>query len=182
VRRISVTGGSGSGKTTLGRALAKRLGVPFIELDSIFHQPDWQPLPVEEFRSRVAAAAANDGWVIDGNYSKVRDLVWARADTVIWFDLPRSTVMRQVITRTLRRAITRQELWNGNRERPLSLLRLDPNKSIIRWAWTSHGRQTERCALAATDPTNAHLNFIRITSRQDIDQLLQSPVTTPDTR
>jgi len=45
-----------------------------------------------------------------------RDVVWTRADIVVWFDLPRRTVMRQVVTRTLRRAITRAELWNGNRE------------------------------------------------------------------
>jgi adenylate kinase family enzyme len=92
VRRVSVVGNSGSGKTRLGRMLAERLGVPFVELDAIFHQAGWQPLPPEEFRARVEAAAAGDGWVIDGNYSTVRDLVWARADTVVWFDLPRLTV------------------------------------------------------------------------------------------
>lgn len=88
----------------------------FVELDSIFHQPNWEPLPVPQLRAAVAAIVAADAWVIDGNYSAVRDLVWARADTVVFFDLPRRMVMRQVGWRTARRATTGAELWNGNRE------------------------------------------------------------------
>ena len=75
VRRVSVVGTSGSGKSTLGAALAARLGVEFIELDAVYHQADWEPLPTPEFRRRVAAATASEGWVIDGGYSKVRDIV-----------------------------------------------------------------------------------------------------------
>ena len=89
VQRVSVVGNSGSGKSTLGAALAARLGVPYVELDSIFHQPGWAELPRDEFRERVGALADGDAWVIDGNYTAVRDLVWARADTVVWIDLPR---------------------------------------------------------------------------------------------
>ena len=51
-----MVGTSGSGKTTVGRALAARLDIPFIELDSIFHQPGWTELPEEEFRERYADA------------------------------------------------------------------------------------------------------------------------------
>jgi adenylate kinase family enzyme len=87
VRRVAVVGNSRSGKTSLGRELARRLAVPFVELDAIHHQPGWRPLPKDEFRRRIAAVVADDGWVIDGNYSGVQDLVWDRADTVIWFDL-----------------------------------------------------------------------------------------------
>ena len=136
MRRVSVVGNSGSGKSTLGRALAARLGVPFVELDAIHHLPGWEPIDVPEFRRTVGGIVDGDGWVIDGNYSAVRDLVWARADTVVWFDLPRRTVMRQVLWRTIRRGVTREELWNGNRERLSTLFRLDPQESLLRWAWT----------------------------------------------
>ena len=125
MRRVSVVGTSGAGKSTLGAALAARLGVDFLELDSVFHQPGWVPLPREEFRERVAVAVAGERWVIDGNYSMVRDLVWARADTVVWLDLPKRTVMRQVIWRSFRRAAARVELWNGNRERWRNFFALD---------------------------------------------------------
>src|ERR1017187_1525754 len=66
VRRVSVIGNAGSGKSALARALAARLGVPHVELDGIYHQPGWIPLAGEEFVRRVGAAAAGDGWVIDG--------------------------------------------------------------------------------------------------------------------
>jgi adenylate kinase family enzyme len=172
VRRVVVVGNSGSGKTWLGRALAGILDVPFVELDAIYHQPGWRPLSVEEFQRRVGEVAAGDSWVVDGNYSAVRDLVWARADTVIWFDLPRRTVMRQIVGRTLHRALTRAELWNGNREPITGLFRLAPEQSIIRWAWTRHGRYHRRYREASTDPAWAHLTFIRIGSRADVRRLL----------
>jgi adenylate kinase family enzyme len=78
VRRVSVVGVSGSGKSTLGRELAARLAVPYAELDALFHQPDWAPLAEDQFRSRVTGIASGGGWVIDGNYSAVQPLVWAR--------------------------------------------------------------------------------------------------------
>ncbi|MEV0127769.1 shikimate kinase [Dactylosporangium sp. NPDC050688] len=170
MRRVSVVGNSGSGKTTLGRAVAARLGVPFVELDAIYHQPGWTPIGVEEFRRTVAELAGGDGWVIDGNYGAVRDLVWARADTVVWFDLPRRTVVRQVLWRTVRRGVTRQELWNGNREHLTSLLRLDPQRSLLRWAWTRHKDYHDRYTRAAAE--RGDLDFIRIGSHRDAARLL----------
>jgi adenylate kinase family enzyme len=172
--RVSVVGNSGAGKTTIGRQLAAALGVPFIELDSIFHLPGWQELPPEEFRSAVANRVAGDAWVTDGNYTTVREIVWQRADTVVWLDLPRSVIMRQVVRRTLRRVITREELWNGNREPFGNLWRLDPTKSIIRWAWTQHRKYHDRFAAAMVDPAWAHLRFVRVGSRREVDALVAS--------
>ena len=88
MRRVSVVGISGARKTTLARRLAAALEVPHVELDAIFHQPGWTELPVEEFRERVRLELAAEGWVVDGNYTAVRDLVWAAADTVVWLDRP----------------------------------------------------------------------------------------------
>ena len=113
VRRVSVVGNSGSGKSTVAAHLSAHLGVPHVELDAIFHQPGWLPLPAGEFRHRVALAAEGEGWVIDGDYSVVRDIVWRRADTVVWLDLPRVLVMRRVVGRTLARILLRRELWKS---------------------------------------------------------------------
>jgi adenylate kinase family enzyme len=172
VRRISVVGTSGAGKSTVARELARNLGVPLVELDSIFHQPGWAPLPPEEFRRRVADMAAGDGWVIDGNYSTVRPLVWERADTVVWLDLPRRAVMRQIAWRTLRRAAGRVELWNGNRERWANLFTWDPEKSVISWAWHTHAGIRQRYTAAAGDPAHAHLRFVRLRTRADVRRFL----------
>jgi adenylate kinase family enzyme len=164
-------GNSGSGKSTLARALADRLGVPYLELDSIFHQADWVPLDPAEFRSRVQVFVAQEAWVVDGNYSSVRPDVWARADTVVWLDLPRSVVMRQLIARTFARMITRRELWNGNRETARSLLRAD-DTNIVRWAWINDSAYRDRYEAATVDPALARINFIRITRRTGTTQLL----------
>ncbi|MGW0198626.1 hypothetical protein [Nonomuraea sp. NPDC003201] len=169
MRRVSVVGNSGSGKSTLAAALAGRLGVPWLELDSVFHMAGWTPRPPEEFRAEVDAFTAGDGWVVDGNYSAVRDLVWSRADTVVWIDLPRPAVMRRLLVRTFRRMATGAELWNGNRESFRFLL--DKDESIIRWAWTKHAVYRERYRRAAEDPANAHLTFVRVASRADAERL-----------
>ena len=76
MRRFSVVGNSGSGKTTVARALAAAAGIPHLELDSVFHQPGWQPLDTAEFRKRVADFTSGQAWVVDGNYSAVRDIAW----------------------------------------------------------------------------------------------------------
>jgi adenylate kinase family enzyme len=172
MRRVAVVGNAGAGKTMLGRQLAQALAVPFVELDAIYHQPGWQPLPREEFRARVADAVADDGWVVDGNYSAVRDVVWACADTVVWLDLPRRSVMRQIVLRTVRRLVTREHLWNGNRERLANLFHCSPEQSVIVWAWTQHAKYHHRYGQAAADPAHAHISFVRIGSRAGAAALL----------
>ncbi len=179
MRRVSVVGNSGSGKTTLAAELARRMGAPHLELDSVFHQPGWVPLPRAEFRDRVSGFIAAPAWVVDGNYSAVQDLVWGRADTVVWLDLPRWRVMRQVAWRTARRLISRAELWNGNREPWGNLFRIDPQQSILAWAWTRHHVYRDRYERAMADPGHAHLRFIRLTGPADIAELLSGAATGP---
>ena len=178
VRRVSVVGNSGSGKTTLGRNLAAELGVPFVELDAVFHQPGWTELPTDEFRAAVGEVVAGDGWVIDSNYSRVRDLVWDRADTVVWLDPPRWRNMRQLIGRTLRRGVTRQELWNGNRESLRNVVHRDPEQSIVVWAYTNHARNRDRYAALSADPAHARLRFVRLRSPAEVRSFLAGAATT----
>jgi adenylate kinase family enzyme len=171
VQRISVVGNSGSGKTTIARAIATALRVPHLELDSVFHQPDWQPLDAGEFRRIVSDFTAAEAWVVDGNYSAVRDIVWARADTVVWVDPPRHRVMRQLVARTLRRMATKEELWNGNQERWRYLFRRE--ESIILYAWTNHRKNWARYLAARADPANAHLTFLRLCTPAEMAVLMR---------
>jgi adenylate kinase family enzyme len=168
-----VVGNSGSGKTTFAKELAAALGIPHLELDSVFHQPDWQPLERQLFRERVGAFTSGPAWVTDGNYSAVRDIVWDRADTVIWLDPSRGRVMRQVIGRTLRRMATRAELWNGNREPWSNMFRFKPEENIIVWAWTRHHIYRQRFEAAMSDPDNGHLAFIRLRTPQAAAELIR---------
>ena len=173
VRRVSIVGNAGAGKTRLARALAARLGVPHIELDALNYQANWTPTPPELLRAEVARRLGTDGWVVDGNYfsSGVQDVVWARADTVIWVDLRRAVVMWQVIVRSLRRAIRREVLWNGKRQPWRDVLPLDP-QSVIVGAWTHHGPYRDRYAAVLRDPAWSHLHFVRLRSRRDAARLL----------
>ena len=148
------------------------LDAPHIELDSIFHQPEWTPLDDDEFRARVTQATQPDRWVVDGNYSVIHDVVWAAADTIVWFDLPYVTVMARMIRRTLRRTLTGEELWNGNREALSNLWSLDPEKSMIMWTATRHGEYRRRYEEAERDPRWAHLRFVRLRSQAEADGFL----------
>jgi adenylate kinase family enzyme len=136
--RVSIVGSPGAGKTTFGRALASRTGSRFVELDAIVHQPGWTTLPPDELRAAVECAVDSEAWVIDGSYDAVRDLLLERATTVVWLDFPRRLVMRRVIRRSVRRLMTRQELWNGNRARWRSLFGPD---HAVRRTWSDHHRR-----------------------------------------
>jgi adenylate kinase family enzyme len=168
-QRVAVIGTSGSGKTALAIRVAAVLGVPHLELDAVYHQPGWVPLAEDLFRERVGRFTAQERWVVDGNYSVVRDLVWGRADTVVWLDLSRRVVMRRVVARTMRRMLLRVELWNGNRERPANLVRRTPEENIVLWAWTTHPTNRERYQAAMADPAWAHLRFVRLGSPAEVE-------------
>lgn len=164
-----MVGCSGSGKTTLAAGLAARLDARHVELDAIYHQPGWTELPEEEFRRRVDEATSVGRWVVDGNYSAVHDVVWSKADTVVWFDLPWPVVLSRTVRRTIRRVITREELWNGNREPLSNLWSFNPQKSIIAWAATRHRVYHRRYLAAEVDPRWSGLHFVRLRSQGEVD-------------
>lgn len=162
-----MVGSSGSGKTTVGKALAAHLGVGFVELDAVMHGPGWTQAPDDVFRRVVADRAAEDAWVIDGNYSVLaRDIVWSRATHVVWVDPPLRTVMRQVVWRSFSRSITRAELWNSNRESFRNWLRAD---HPIWWALRTHRGRRLRIEEALTDPRWNHLRLrvVRLRSSRE---------------
>lgn len=129
MRRIIVIGSSGAGKTTLAKELSARLGIPHVELDSLYHQADWQPANPEDFLASVKAATSGGSWVLCGNYySMIGEDIWPQADMIIWCDYSFGRVFWQLLRRTFTRGIVKAELWNGNRER---LSRLFTKNSII---------------------------------------------------
>ncbi len=138
--RVHVQGTSGSGKSTLAAALANTFAVPYLELDNIFQQPNWTPLELGEFRRQAGSFVEQPRWVVDGNYSQVRDIIWPRATSIVIIDLPRRIVMTRVIKRTFLRILKREQLWNGNRESWSNALSRDPLRNIILWSWNTHSR------------------------------------------
>ena len=148
--RIVVVGTSCAGKSTFARAVAEASTCMRIELDALYWGPNWQPKSTEEFRRLVSEAAAVDSWVADGNYGVVRESLWSRASTVVWLNYTYRRVLWQALWRTIKRCITREPLWHGNRE---SVWRsFFSRKSILVWvATTYHRRQRELAELRITE-------------------------------
>lgn len=176
MQRVSVVGSSGSGKTTLARRLAAALDVPYVELDALFWEPGWSPAGTVEFRERVDAVIGRDSWVVNGNYqSKIGTLVWMRADSVVWIDAPRWRAMAQVLARSVRRAVTRHELWNGNRETWKGLWLWRGDDSILRWAWTSYRPTRDRYESAMREAgTGPGPRWYRLRTRREVKRFLGS--------
>jgi len=169
-----VRGATGSGKTTVARRLGELLGLPVIELDALFWQPNWTQTPRDEFRARVGAAldACRDGWVCDGNYgSSIGDLLPARADTVVWLHLPWRVSFWRVFTRTVSHAWSRELLWGNNRE-SWRLTFLDRD-SLLLWS-ISHHRANERGLRMAVAPLLGRLRLHELRSGREVAAFLRT--------
>lgn len=167
VQLIHVMGVSGSGKTTTAKRIADRLGVPHIEMDAINWQPGWQMLPTDQLRTRVAEVVAGDSWVIDGNYREARDLVWGRAQMVVFLDLPLITVLRRLLGRTVRRAAQRETLWAGNRENlRTAFLSRD---SLILYALRTRKVRRREFEAGIQNPAFQAIEFRRLRSQPEIE-------------
>jgi adenylate kinase family enzyme len=170
--RFVIQGPSGSGKSTLAAALATRMNAPHLELDAVFHQSNWTPIEVETFRSTVAAFAEQDRWVIDGNYSHVRDIVWPRAHVIVFLDISKSIVMTRVVKRTLRRLVRREELWNGNRESLRNVMSTNPAKNIVLWSWTTHAKYHDQVPSEARAQARNAL-VVKLRTRRAVHDFLE---------
>ena len=100
VKRVVVIGCPGAGKSTFAARLANRTGLPLISLDAAFWQPGWVPCQRDRWRETVVELSARESWIMDGNYSSTLDLRLPRADSLIWFRLPRWRCLTRVILRS----------------------------------------------------------------------------------
>ena len=173
LQRTVVVGTTGSGKSTAAVRLANALGEPYVELDAINWQPNWVGLmdtDVSQFRSRVAEAVGGDTWVVDGNYSAVRDVIWPRATAVVWLDYSFSLILWRLLRRTLRRTLGGETLWAGNRE---TVWRAFSRDSLLLWAFKSHWRRRRSLCRLFNEPEQAHLVLIRMRRPADTERWLR---------
>jgi adenylate kinase family enzyme len=162
MRRIAVIGTTGSGKTTLAHMISERLGVPHVEPDALNWEYGWKEAPIAAFRQRVAGALSAEAWVADGNYSKVRDIVWSRADILVWLDYPLPLILWRLVGRTFRRVTAQEGLWSGNRESLRTAL-LSRNSLLI-WALKTYRRRRREYPALIRRPEYAHLTLVRLRS------------------
>ena len=164
MRRVSVVGGSCSGKTAFARTLAESLGVPFVELDALNWEANWTMVDVAMFQDRIRDATAGESWVVDGNYGGrgARDIVWPRADTVVWLDLPLLVTLVRMWRRTTDRIRRKERLWGGNQETIRNTF--FSRDSLFVWALTTHRRRRRNLAELMARPAYAHITFHRLRS------------------
>jgi adenylate kinase family enzyme len=114
----------------------------------------------------------HDHWIVDGNYGVVRDLVWARADRVVWLDFSRVRVSWQMLKRTVQRLASRKELWNGNRETLRDHLSMDADRSLMLYAHQVFEKNRRFYAGAMSDDVWSHIEFFRIQNRRSLEDWL----------
>jgi len=97
-----IIGGPGSGKSTLARAMGERLGLTVTHIDQLQFEPGWVETNSETRDAQLREVIARPSWIIDGNYFSTIDDRMARADTLIWLDIPIWRRLWRVARRTLR--------------------------------------------------------------------------------
>ncbi|KAF2664518.1 hypothetical protein BT63DRAFT_417877 [Microthyrium microscopicum] len=179
MNRIVIVGKSGVGKTTLSTTLTHHLSIPTIELDSLFWQPNWTHLATPEMRTAVANSTPPTGqWITDGNYTRyARDILWRRADTLIWLDYPLRIALWRVLKRTVKRVWRGEELWNGNKERTWNHV-----KGLVNGGWRDnlfvgcvrmHWNHRRNFPVWLAEEECLHLRVLRFRKPKDLEVWLR---------
>ena len=174
-QRVIVVGSSCSGKSTLGERLASLLGVPFVELDALYWKPNWVGTDDDEFKEKIRAATAGDGWVVAGGYTaRTVPILWPRVETIVWLDLPLRVSTWRIIKRSWRRSRSNELLWGTNYEKFWPQWKLWDDESLLTFTWKNHRGKRERYEAAMTDPQWAHIRWVRLRSQRELDAWLRT--------
>ncbi len=163
MKRIVIVGSTGSGKSTLAEQLASVFNIPYVELDALFWGPNWQPVDDEIFLGHVIDAIQSDTWAVAGNYRRVRDMIWSKADTVIWLDYFMIINLWRLFHRTIRRSWFQHDLWGtGNTESWRA--QFMSKDSLFLWLLDSYARRKQEYPAMFADPQYSHLTIIHLRS------------------
>ncbi len=172
-KRAVVVGVTSAGKSTLAERLARRFELKYIELDALYWGPNWQPLPLDVFRACVEKATQAEKWIAAGNYHMVRDLLWSKAEAIIWLDYSIWRVLRQLTQRSFKRWWTRELLWGTNREPLWNHFKLWSKESLYNWLFQSYWRFKRRYTRLTSQPEYQHLKLIRFRHPGEVEKWLQ---------
>lgn len=103
MKRVVIVGSPGAGKSTFAAKLAKIAGLPLVHLDYYYHETGKNYYEDKAaWVKRVKELMAEDSWIMDGNYSSTIPERFARADTIIYFDVTRQKALQGVVKRRLK--------------------------------------------------------------------------------
>ena len=171
-RRIVIYGATGSGKTSLSQQIGRALALPVLQLDAIRHDGAWDATSWDEMRERVQAfvEAHPDGWVCEGNYSRVQDVTLSRADTLISLDLPWRVSFWRLLGRTLRRSWNKQALYSDQGPRETWRISFFSRQSILLWSITNH-QHRKRSTAASIAKAPPGTRIFRARTTRDVDSI-----------
>lgn len=158
--RIAIIGSTGSGKSTLAGQLSQHYNIPHIELDYYHFEPDWKEVPDEVFRQRIGELTDAESWITDGNYSVLRDIIWHKADVIIWLNYPFTFTFWRLFKRTMSRVFTQKTLWHGNRETFTNTFA--SKNSILYWFLLNYSKLRKRYPALFKQEEYKHLTIIEL--------------------
>ncbi len=172
MQRVLVVGTSGSGKTTFAQRLAEKMDADHIELDSLHWLPGWQERPHEQFAELLQERLQGERWVVDGNYTRTRQLILSCATHLVWLNYPFVFVFWRVLVRTFSRAYTQEPLFSGNKE--LWRQSFFSRDSILLWVITSHNRRKRTYRQIFTEKAFQNLEYVEFTNHKQAERFIQS--------
>jgi len=169
--RILIIGSSCSGKSTLGDRLSQKTAIEHIEIDDLYWKPGWQHVSDSELRTEIQEVSAKESWIISGNYSQVREILWPRATDLIWLNLSFPLVLSRAVSRTVRRLISRKLVCNGNTESLGSLLSYE---GIPFWVIRTHRKYQSSYRELIESQTFPNLQVHELRDVVEIDRFLNN--------
>jgi adenylate kinase family enzyme len=164
MERVVVLGPAGAGKSELATRLSRTVDIPVVHLDTLFWAPGWRPAPESEARAALERVVAGERWILDGNFL-ADDSRFARADTVVFLDLPRRVCFRRVLVRLVRdRRRSRPDLPEGCRE-GLDL-------GLLWWIWR-YPRTDRPRVLALLRSLPAGTRVLHLRSHAHVDAIVK---------
>ena len=167
MQRVMIVGQPGSGKSWLAVRLGSRLGLPVHHMDHIHWQPGWVERSAADKARLCAEVEAQDTWVFEGNFSTTAANRAARADLLVWLDLPVSLRLWRVTWRKIRGfGQQRPDMAPGCPER----LGREAG-AFYRYIWaTRHSGRTRIAAVVAAAPVG--LEVVRLRHTRDVAAFL----------
>ena len=126
-----IIGSQACGKSTLAKRIKARYPhLELVELDELYWCPNWKKnntkfyndvkyrlfdkIETDSEQGYEYKAKYDKGVIIDGNYNRVKPIIWPLTDVVIWLDYDIYEVYYRAIKRTILRLITKEKICNGN--------------------------------------------------------------------
>ncbi len=167
MERVVVIGNSGGGKSQLARPLAAKLGLPYLDLDSILWLPGWRLASAAAYQSEHARWITQERWLFDGlgRPDSISSRL-ARATDIILIDMP--------LWMHFWLAAERQMLWATEQlsNPPAGIAQAPPLHGLFKTIWENdRNLMPEIRALAAEEERRGKRVF-RLTSLEERDGFL----------